>query len=222
MRFGPPSLSFAKFVPGLSNIAVALAGTAGTSWPAFLVFDLIGASLYIGAGVALGFVFRDAIGDVLGVLDRFGRFGLVMVVAALALYLAGRWWQRQRFIRQLRSDRITVKELRGMIENGASPVILDVRSDELRTRDGVIPGSITARLADLDRLKKEFARETEVIVYCSCPSEASAALAARHLQRAGFRRIRPLLGGIQAWAIAGHPVERDAAGILATNLAAAA
>jgi len=29
-----------------------------------------------------------------------------------------------------------------------------------------------------------------------------------HLRRAGFRQIRPLLGGITAWTAAGYPVER--------------
>ncbi|HYM19047.1 MAG TPA: rhodanese-like domain-containing protein [Micropepsaceae bacterium] len=210
VRFGPASLSFAKFVPGLTNIAVALAGTARTSWAAFLFFDLIGATLFIGAAVALGVIFRDAIGDVLLVLDAFGRFGLVLIAAALALFLVGKWWQRQRFIRQLRMDRISVEELRELIADGASPIILDVRSDALRDRDGFIPGSVRARMSELEDLKREYARETEVVVYCSCPNEASAAMAARHLKRAGFRRIRPLQGGLEAWALAGHPVSRNA------------
>ncbi len=209
VRFGPASLSFAKFVPGLTNIAVALAGTSRTSLWAFLFFDLIGAALFIGAAVALGFVFRDAIGDVLAVLYDFGRFGLVILAAALGLYLASKWWQRQRFMRQLRMDRITVEELRSLIEDGANPVILDVRSEELRTRDGVIPGSIQAKLSELAQLRRVYATKSEIIVYCSCPNEASAAVAARHLKRAGFARIRPLQGGIEAWALAGHPVERD-------------
>jgi membrane protein DedA with SNARE-associated domain/rhodanese-related sulfurtransferase len=222
VRFGPISLSFAKFVPGLTNIAVALAGTSRTPWTAFLVFDLIGATLFIGAGVALGFIFRDAIGDVLAVLDAFGRLGLLLLGAAFAFYLAGKWWQRQRFIRQLRMNRITVDELRDLIEDGATPVILDVRSDKLRARDGIIPGSVQARLSELDHLRRLYARETEVVVYCSCPNEASAAVAARHLKRAGFKRIRPLQGGIEAWTHAGHPVERDAEAQASDGLALAA
>jgi hypothetical protein len=38
-------------------------------------------------------------------------------------------------------------------------------------------------------------------------NEASAATAARHLKRAGFKKIRPLLGGIEAWSQAGRPLE---------------
>jgi hypothetical protein len=41
----------------------------------------------------------------------------------------------------------------------------------------------------------------------ACPNEASAAVAAKHLKQAGFKKIRPLLGGIDAWVQAGQPVE---------------
>jgi rhodanese-related sulfurtransferase len=61
-------------------------------------------------------------------------------------------------------------------------------------------------MSELDPVLREYPRDTEVVVYCSCPNEASAAIAARHLKRAGFTKIRPLLGGIEAWSIAGQPV----------------
>eukprot|EP01042_Synura_sphagnicola_P030506 gene30507-39313_t len=44
----------------------------------------------------------------------------------------------------------------------------------------------------------------EVIVYCACPNEASAAMVAKQLMRRGYRRVRPLSGGIDAWIEAGH------------------
>jgi rhodanese-related sulfurtransferase len=42
------------------------------------------------------------------------------------------------------------------------------------------------------------------VVYCACPNEATAATAALHLRKAGFRKIRPLLGGVDAWVGAGR------------------
>jgi rhodanese-related sulfurtransferase len=53
---------------------------------------------------------------------------------------------------------------------------------------------------------QRYSRDVEVVIYCACPNEASAATAAIHLKRAGYRRIRPLLGGVDAWASAGHPL----------------
>jgi hypothetical protein len=38
----------------------------------------------------------------------------------------------------------------------------------------------------------------------SCPNEATAAVAAKHLKKAGFKKIRPLLGGTEAWTKAGR------------------
>ena len=51
--------------------------------------------------------------------------------------------------------------------------------------------------------------EQEVIVYCACPNEYSAAAVAKVLIQHGFTRVHPLLGGIDAWIAAGHPVERS-------------
>jgi rhodanese-related sulfurtransferase len=48
----------------------------------------------------------------------------------------------------------------------------------------------------------------EVVVYCACPNEATAVKVAQRLQKLGFKRIRPLHGGIDAWIEAGLEVER--------------
>jgi 3-mercaptopyruvate sulfurtransferase SseA len=45
------------------------------------------------------------------------------------------------------------------------------------------------------------------VLYCTCPSEASAARVARMLMNHGFRRVRPLYGGLDAWLEAGYSVE---------------
>jgi len=206
-KVGPASLGFAKFVPGLANIAVALAGASEISWPSFFVFDGLGAVAFIGLAVLLGAVFHSAVAAVLQVLATLGLWALLGIAMALGIFLLGKLWQRQRFIRQLRMDRITVDELRALIDAGAGPVILDVRGDETRRREGIIPGSLWAHPSDLDPVIRGYARDTELVVYCSCPNEASAALAAKHLRQAGFRKIRPLLGGTEAWIEAGYEIE---------------
>ena len=47
----------------------------------------------------------------------------------------------------------------------------------------------------------------DVIVYCDCPNEASAAVVAKKLMRVGFKRVRPLGGGIDAWIEKGYGIE---------------
>jgi 3-mercaptopyruvate sulfurtransferase SseA len=45
-----------------------------------------------------------------------------------------------------------------------------------------------------------------VVVYCRCPNEASAAQVVRLLRERGFKRVRPLAGGLDAWVEAGLPI----------------
>jgi len=58
---------------------------------------------------------------------------------------------------------------------------------------------------------REMPRDREIILYCSCPNEASAAQVAKLLIDSGFVRVRPLAGGLEAWIAAGLPVEALAA-----------
>jgi len=207
-RFGPASLTFAKLVPGFGLLATALAGASRTPLRTFVLFDTIGALVWSGLAVFLGVTFHAAIGDVLAVLSNLGAWGLSLLGAALAVYVAGKWWQRRRFIRQLRMDRISVDELRVAIAAGHAPLILDTRSAPHRAESGVIPGATPVDIEDVDASVDLSLRGVEVVVYCSCPNDASAALVARQLLRKGFTKVRPLHGGIDAWMAAGHAVER--------------
>ena len=206
LRVGTPLLLFAKFIPGLGIVSVALAAITGVNAFVFLVLDMLGAAFFVGAAVALGALFKTAIYAVITKLAELGAFGLALVVLAIAAYVFVRWWQRQLFIRQLRMDRISVEELTEMIDRGDAPVILDVRPDLVRYEQGIIPGAIFAHPLEAQKTLAEFSKDIEVVVYCSCPNEEAAATAAKHLKEAGFRKIRPLLGGIEAWTQAGREI----------------
>ena len=205
---GPWSLVLAKFIPGLSLISVAMAGVTKMSVFTFLLLDVTGGTIFVSAFVALGVIFQDAITSFLSTLVDYGKFGIAAVLAAIGLYVFIKWLQRRLFIRQLRMDRITVAELRKLIDDNQPLLILDVRPKEIRENDGIIAGAVSAHPADIDPLVTDYPREAEIVVYCACPNEESAATAANHLKRAGFKKIRPLLGGIDAWVEAGHSVER--------------
>jgi len=208
LKVGPWSLVFAKFFPGLSTISVAMAGVTKMSPPAFLLLNGAGALLFASVAVVMGRIFQDAITDILLELTNVGKLGVLFVLAALGLYLLARWWRRHSFVHRLRGDRITVEELRGLIDAGRKPLILDVRPKEIRARDGIIPGALPARPEDIDPFVMTYSHEREIVVYCACPNEVSAAVAVKHLKQAGFKNIRPLLGGIDAWVQAGQPLER--------------
>lgn len=208
-RFGVSSLAVAKFIPGFASVATSMAGVMRVPLWKFLAFDAVGAVLWVGVALGLGYVFRDAINDVLKVFETMGRIGLWLVIGAFLLYAAAKWWQRELFIWRLRMDRISVDELHAMMTAKRVGTVIDVRSPITQSLTGRIPGAIAV---DFKNLKVELLPinpEQEVIVYCACPNEYSAARVAKILIQHGFTRVHPLLGGIDAWIAAGHPVEHS-------------
>lgn len=207
-RHGARSLVVAKFIPGFAAIATALSGNGRVPLGTFLFYDTIGAALYTGLGIGLGMLFRNAVSDVLDVLAELGRLGLAAILAAFALFVAVKWWQRHALIKELRMARITVPELIRLVDDGAAPIIIDVRAQPERLRDGIIPGALPWPGEGDEDQTLDLPKDSEVIVYCACPNEVSAARVAKRLHREGFKRVRPLHGGIEAWIDAGRTVER--------------
>jgi rhodanese-related sulfurtransferase len=104
--------------------------------------------------------------------------------------------------------RITVDELRDKLEAGESPVILDLRSHaELERNPGRIRGALHMSMDELTVRQHEIPRDRDIVLYCSCPNEVSSAKTALVLQRKGILRVRPLLGGIDAWRERNYPLE---------------
>jgi rhodanese-related sulfurtransferase len=129
-----------------------------------------------------------------------------MLLAALVLFLAYKLWQRQRFLREIRMTRISSDQLRAEMQSFPGLMLIDVRSAESRARSGWIAGSINVR--DVSELKVD--TDNAIVVYCDCPNDASAAVVTRKLKAMGFKRVRPLAGGISAWRAQGFPVEQAA------------
>ena len=205
-RFGAPSLLVAKFIPGFASVATALAGAMRIPRDAFVLFDALGASLWVGIGLALGWLFAPAIREIAAGLAQFGQWGLLFIGLVIALFIAAKWWQRHRFNVQLRMARLSVESLFELLDRGERPLIVDVRSQAARD-DGRIPGAIISQGDELAPELVAHPRDALIVVYCACPNDASAVLAARKLLERGFRDVRPLAGGIDAWTAAGRALE---------------
>ena len=205
-RFGPASLLVAKFVPGFASVATALAGAMRIRRGPFLLFDALGSLLWVGVGLALGWLFSPAIEDIVHALARLGQWGLILLAVAIALFVAAKWWQRHRFNVQLRMARVSAAALGELLDRGEQPLIVDVRSSASRD-EGRIPGAIASTGDVLGAELLAHPKDALVVVYCACPNDASAVLAARKLLEHGFRNVRPLAGGIDAWTAAGRDLE---------------
>jgi membrane protein DedA with SNARE-associated domain/rhodanese-related sulfurtransferase len=207
-RWGINSLLVAKFVPGLAIIAPPLAGAMRIGWPRFVALSAMGAALWVGFGLAAGVVFRSQIEGLLRRLHDIGSVAGIVIGAALVAYILYKWWERLRFYRVLRMARIGVADLYELIRAGGKPSIVDVRSPTARALEPRwIPGAIHVPLDAVGLHIGHLPKDREIVLYCTCPSEASAARVARILMSHGFKRVRPLLGGLDAWIQAGYAVE---------------
>src|SRR5438067_545177 len=205
-RFGTRGLAFAKFVPGLGAVAPAMSGVVGAPLGGFLLYDLIGATLWAGAGIALGVIFHDAVDSVFAELATLGRLGAILIVGVFAAFLTLKWWRRHQFFHELRMSRISVAELSRLREAGRPLMVIDARPSQSRARDGMIPGAVAFEMLEKDATGAR--NRGEVVVYCACPNEATAARVAKRLISMGFHPVRPLAGGIHAWLDAGLAIER--------------
>jgi rhodanese-related sulfurtransferase len=124
------------------------------------------------------------------------------------IYIGFKYWQRRRILGELRMARITVGELRQKQDAGEEVVIIDLRPGAELTLDPyLIPGSVHLAVDEVEQRHQEIPRDREVIVYCACPNEESSARVALLLHRRGITRVRPLLGGIDAWRELNYPLE---------------
>ena len=214
-RWGAKSLLVAKFIPGFASIASALAGVVGTPLLTFVLFDLLGALIWVGSAVYLGSLFSSTVQDLLDVLTTLGQWGLVLVLLVFTVFVVRKWWQRQRVRRAIRMPRMTVQELADLVQQGRMPTVIDVRDSALFDL-AHIPGAqswqaVHAAGGPLSHLQSPQAHPHGLVLYCDCPNDVSAAQVASQLHRAGFRNARPLAGGWSAWEAAGLAVENPSA-----------
>ncbi|WP_426285515.1 DedA family protein/thiosulfate sulfurtransferase GlpE [Luteibacter sp. E-22] len=205
---GVKLLLVSRFIPGLSLVAIPIAGAGDTRFVRFTVYDLLGAALWVSVGLSVGMLFYRQIDAVLAILRQFG-LGLATVAAiGLLVWIAFRYLRRALLLSRLRKSRISVDELSILLANEPGALIVDVRSTMSRRDDPyVIPGSRLFDLATADQELATLPRHSAVVIYCSCPNEVSAAKVAERLSKLGFSNVRPLTGGLGAWREAGRDVE---------------
>jgi len=207
-RYGLRSLLIAKFLPGfLSTVAPALAAMSGMKFHRFLLLDAAGSLLYAVSFTLLGYCFSNQIHQITDAIASIGGKAVVFGAVLVAVYLGIKFWQRQRLLRELRMARISVSDLHRKQQAGEPLTILDLRSEAALAEDpALIPGAIHTNLDDIKSGNHQLPRDREIVVYCSCPNEVTAARVSLLLQKSGFKNVRPLLGGIDAWREQNYPV----------------
>ena len=200
---------FAKFVPGLATLAPPVAGQNGMPYLMFLFFDAIGATLWLsvllGVGKAVwrcaeagsepvelgGEIFRSAAGS--------GDSWILYWRACTG----GGWccasWSRLDWSHE---------ELKRQLDAGEQVYIVDLRHPlELVPDPFTLPGALHVSPEELASRIAEIPRDRDMVLYCTCPSEATAAKTAMTLHKLGIDRVRPLRGGFDEWKRLGYPMD---------------
>jgi membrane protein DedA with SNARE-associated domain len=95
-RHGGKIIVVARFIEGLRQANGIIAGISGMRWLRFLVFNALGAALWVGAWVSLGYLAGNHIGTIYGYVTRYSYYVLIAAVVLLAGYITRRVLRRRR------------------------------------------------------------------------------------------------------------------------------
>jgi membrane protein DedA with SNARE-associated domain len=167
-RDGSRSLLVAKFVPGFSTLAPPLAGIFRMpSWQ-FLVYDGAGSFLWAGTFVVLGYLFSNQLEIVAHFALRLGTTLLLILACGLAGYVAQKYSQRRKVLRDLRVARISPQELKGLMDSGEETLVIDLRQSlDFEAAPEIIPGAVHLDPADIQVNIANIPHDREVVLYCS-------------------------------------------------------
>lgn len=166
-KWGPWSLVFAKFIPGLSAVAAPLAGLTRMPTWRFLIADAAGAMVWTGAYLLAGYIFRNQLEHVAESLSRFGGWIGAAALVGVGAYIGAKYSDRRRFRDGLLVSKISPRDLKLLIDAGDDVVLVDLRH-ELEMEGGVkLPGALWINMDELETRHHEIPREREVVLYCS-------------------------------------------------------
>ena len=209
-RWGAKVLIVAKFIPGLALVAPPLAGATRMGVIRFLTYSALGGALWVGVALLGGMLLRAQIEQLLPRLAGLGGTAVALLLLVLAAL------HRLQVVGML-----SLLSARSTWRASVSPSCMSSCAMTRRHRwcstcaqrpprgcsASASPAPCTCRSQDVARHLGTLPHDRDIILYCTCPNEASAAKAAKLLMTRGFRRVRPLHGGLDAWIAAGYAVE---------------
>jgi membrane protein DedA with SNARE-associated domain len=94
-RRGAIVITFARFVEGLRQANGIIAGITGMHWLRFLIFNAIGAALWVGTWVTAGYFAGNHIGTIYHYITLYSYYALIALVLVI-LFLVIRHLRRRR------------------------------------------------------------------------------------------------------------------------------
>ena len=205
MRWGVSSLVIAKFIPGFSAVAPPIAGALRMSQLGFLAATGLGAVLWAGLALGVGWVLKDSVQTIILTLDQHTGLALLVVLLLAGSWFGWKLWQKYQFSRLSAIPHITPDELITALSALQPPLVLDLRGIAMSGETGPISGCRVAQIGNLRAAVADWPKDQPIVTICACPDDAGAIQAARDLLKDGFLSVRPLRGGYDAWVSATAP-----------------
>jgi rhodanese-related sulfurtransferase len=127
-------------------------------------------------------------------------FAAVLLTVVLA--------RRRRDSREMERYSITPEALHTLMASKQEVQVVDVRQPLDLLGDSVtIPGAQWLAPEDVRANPSLLPKESDLVVYCTCPSDKTSRIILRRALAMGFLRVKFLKGGLDGWRTKGFPVE---------------
>jgi membrane protein DedA with SNARE-associated domain/rhodanese-related sulfurtransferase len=204
---GAAALLVAKFVPGLGSVAAPIAGQIGMGYGKFALCDAGGILLWFVTVTLGGRFFGDVLKQHPNALSWTAHFFAAIFALLFIGFLVWKMLQRRAFLRSLRMSRIEPSELKQLMDEGQTVFIVDLRHPlDYLPDPRTLPGALSLTPDKLVEQADRIPHDCEIVLFCTCPSEATAAKMALRLRSMGIHRVRPLRGGFEEWKKLGYPL----------------
>jgi membrane protein DedA with SNARE-associated domain len=94
-RRGAWIITVARFIEGLRQANGIIAGTTGMHWARFLLFNAIGAALWVGVWTSIGYFSGDHINSIYNTASRYSTYLAIAVGVLLVGLIARHVWRRR-------------------------------------------------------------------------------------------------------------------------------
>ncbi len=206
-KHGARALLFAKFVPGLSTVAGAIAGQTKMPLRTFVAFDAAGVMVWALSFTVGGRFFGDFLDAHPHALAWAAHSAVTLFALLFIAFFVYRMMQRRATMAEIRTARVSPVELREMLDKGEDVYIVDLRHPlDYLPDPRTLPGAVLYTPDRLVESSSQIPRDRDVVLFCTCPNEETAVKMALTIRKMGVKRARPLLGGYDGWKRLGYPL----------------
>ncbi|MEA2214178.1 MAG: hypothetical protein QOF83_4126 [Solirubrobacteraceae bacterium] len=95
-RHGGKIITVARFIEGLRQANGIIAGTTGMHWARFLVFNALGAALWVGVWTAVGYFSGSHITSIYNAASRYSTYLAIAFAVLVVGFILRRVWRARR------------------------------------------------------------------------------------------------------------------------------